>query len=249
MGICSICGIDTKTYNTFGKEVCKPCIVSRKTGIKGHSGMIYKNVQGKQSLLFVDSIKDIHLRRCKKSDIQFVKWFIEHYPESKGIPGRSINYIVYYQKNPIGIIGANSPPLNYLLFNKFFELNGTGEDGKLFVNNNVFRIVIGGKNYATQILKLFRNTLLKDYFNEYGDILKGIVTFVEPPRNGNIYKADNWDYIGETQGISVKRRGEDWFDKQYIKGTKKHIFGIKYRQKDYHRELNINKSHEHINME
>ena len=84
------------------------------------------------------------------------------------------------------------------------------------------------KNFCTQVLKLFRNKIKIDYKKIYGDELIGIVTFVEKPRTGSIYKADNWDCIGETQGVSVRRKGENWQQKQYIKGVnKKHIFALK----------------------
>lgn len=235
---CFHCGSNEKLYMQFGKLSCRKCIDQRKTGKKGHSGMVYKKLKGKQLLLWSEDQK-IHLERCEKSNPLFVKWFIEHYPKSKGIVGRQINYMIYDKKEPIGIIGASSPPLNYKVFNSYFSIGGTGKDSKWFVNNNVYRIVKSGKNYGTQILKLFRNQLLKDYFIKYDTVLLGVVTFVEPPRNGSIYKADNWEYLGMTQGISVRRRGEDWFNKQYSPTEQKHIFGIKYKAKDYRRELGL----------
>ena len=39
--LCSKCGAETKVYSTFGKFKCKVCIDKYKTGLKGHSGMIY----------------------------------------------------------------------------------------------------------------------------------------------------------------------------------------------------------------
>ena len=60
----------------------------------------------------------------------------------------------------------------------------------------------------------------------------GLITFVEPPRTGALYKADNWIYIGETQGIEVKRRGDTWIKKSYMQGDKKYIYGYKYKNKN-----------------
>lgn len=162
----------------------------------------------------------------KKSHELFVKWYMEHYPNSKGIVGRTLNYLIYINNEPIGIIGGASPPLNYKLFRKYFDT----DNEKKFINNNVFRIVNNKnkKNLGTQILKLYRQTIKKDYEKKYQDTLLGIITFVEPPRTGAIYKADNWENLGFTQGISVSRRGEDWYDKKYTQGTKKLIYGYKY---------------------
>jgi len=229
---CYKCNQNKKTVKSFGKNICIDCLEKRKTGIKGHSGMIYdKNASGNQ-ILFNDEV--IKLIKVPKSNKLFTKWYIEHYPKSKGIVGRQLNYIIYYASNPVGIISATSPPLNYKLFNDYFSKKENISDGdftKTFVNNGAFRIVISPKkNFATQVLKLFRKTIKKDYKKVYGDELQGIITFVEKPRNGGIYKADNWDFIGITQGIEVRRRGKEWLTKTYVKtDNKKLIFGFKYK--------------------
>jgi|TARA_R100000656_G_C3941671_1_gene126825 hypothetical protein len=224
MKICSKCGVKTKVYNTFGKLKCKPCIDKSKTGRKGHSGMIYNKSTSIPLSLFNDGLK---LECVKKSNDLFVKWYIEHYPQSKGIVGRQINYLIYDGHSPIGIISGSSPPLNYLIFRKYFKITNDLQ----FLNNNVYRIVTktDDKNLGTKILKLFRNTIIKDYYDKYKTNLLGLVTFVEPPRTGAIYKADNWEFLGETQGITVRRKGDNWFDKQYLKGVKKLIFAYKYK--------------------
>lgn len=229
IGTCQVCNkTNVKIYATFGKYKCKQCIDKSKTGRKGNSGMIYdKNVKVKD---FTDiTLKSgISLKLIKKSHKLFVKWFIEHYPKSKGIPGRQCNYLIYYYENPVGIISGASPPLNYKIFRKYFNT----ENEKLFVNNNVFRIVKKpkDKNFGTKVLKLFRNTIYRDYYDKYEDKLLGIVAFVEPPRTGAIYKADNWENLGKTQGIEVRRRGNNWLEKTYSKGISKYIFGYKYKK-------------------
>ena len=219
--ICYKCNKEKRTFNSFGKEICNECLEKRKTGKKGHSGMIYKKDVDKNTIFS----QELKLIRVKKSHPLFVKWYFEHYPKSKGIVGRQLNYLIYYEGKPKGIITASSPPKNYKKFKIYFN----GIDEKLFVNNSVFRIVDNPiKNFCTQVLKLFRNKIKIDYKKIYGDELIGIVTFVEKPRTGSIYKADNWDCIGETQGVSVRRKGENWQQKQYIKGVnKKHIFALK----------------------
>jgi len=216
---CYKCNQDQKTVKSFGKDICLNCLEKRKTGTKGHSGMIYKkNTSGNQILFGSDFIK---LIKVPKSNKLFVKWYMEHYPKSKGIVGRQLNYLIYYASNPVGLISATSPPLNYKLFNDYFnkkENISNGDFSKTFVNNGVFRIVISPKkNFATQVLKLFRKTIKQDYKKIYGDDLQGIITFVEKPRTGGIYKADNWDLIGETKGIEVRRKGKDWLNKSYTK--------------------------------
>lgn len=238
---CYKCGIEEsgiKLYSTFGKYICKNCLDKRKTGNKGHSGMIYDD-SIKEEDYFDATLqnKKIELKLVKKSHKLFVKWFIEHYPKSKGIVGRQLNFLIYAYGKPIGIIGFASPPLNYLKFNEFFEFDKeakSSENAKLFLNNNVFRIVHTEQNLATQVLKIARNKVYQLYKEIYKTNLLGLVTFVEPPRTGSLYKADNWIYIGETQGIEVKRRGDNWLEKKYIKGDKKYIYGYKYKVRNNH---------------
>jgi hypothetical protein len=176
---------------------------------------------------FKISSQGLKLIKVKKSNPLFVKWYIEHYPKSKGIVGRQLNYLVYYNGWPIGIIGGASPPLNYKIFRDYFN---TVQDTS-YLNNNVYRIVHKpeDRNIGTKILKMFRATLIQDYKSFYKDRLLGLVTFVEPPRTGAIYKADNWDYLGMTKGIEVKRKGKNWLEKVYQKGVSKHIFAIRFK--------------------
>jgi hypothetical protein len=226
METCCKCKQKKKTVKSFGKNICLDCLAKRKTGIKGHSGMIYnKDINPSNYCNLTTGLK---LLKVPKSHPLFVKWYIEHYPKSKGIVGRQLNYLIYYNGKPVGIISAVSPPLNYKKFRIFFGVT----DDKQFVNNGVFRVVKSPKkNFATQVLKLFRKTIQIDYQKQYGDRLLGIITFVEKPRNGGIYRADNWDLLGETQGIEVRRRGENWINKSYTKtNNKKLIFGIKLKQ-------------------
>lgn len=164
------------------------------------------------------------LTRVKKSDGLFGYYYFTHYPESKGIPGRSLCYLAYRGEELVGIVGASSPPNNYKIFRSYFNCS----DDTVFVNNNVFRMIVHEKNLGTQVLALFRKKVRTDYLDKYGNGILGIVTFVEPPRSGAIYKADNWDYLGETQGKRMKRDKETW-EKVYSQGTVKHIFGYKYR--------------------
>jgi hypothetical protein len=207
-------------YSTFGKYKCRACIESSPLRGRGHSGMIY---HPEVSVLDYPS-KDLslHLEKVPKSHPLYVKWFVEHYPQSKGIVGRQLNYLIYYEGLPIGIIGVSSPPLKFKPFREFFQ----GQSEKGYLNNNVFRIVNkpNDNNIGTKVLKLLRCAVKQDYLEKYGDKLVGLVTFVEPPRTGAVYRADNWVFLGITQGVHVTRRGESWLNKTFSLGQQKLIF-------------------------
>ena len=74
-------------------------------------------------------------------------------------------------------------------------------------NNIVFCLANHkNKNAGTIFLKLCRNDAILWWYERYGDYLKAFQTFILPPRIGAIYKADNWEYIGETIGNSQKTK-------------------------------------------
>jgi hypothetical protein len=56
-------------------------------------------------------------------------------------------------------------------------------------------------NLGTQVLSLWRKRVRKDWNERYGDDILGFETFIfGENRTGAMYKADNWLYVGETQG-------------------------------------------------
>lgn len=166
----------------------------------------------------------LYLERVPKSNELFGRLFFEHYPGSKGIPGRSFCYVIHNNNCVAGIIGFNSPPSNYKVFRNYFSV----DDDNLYMSNNVFRITVTEKNLATRVMKIAREQVQKDHIEKWGYPLIGLVTFVEPPRTGALYKADNWDYLGMSQGIAMKRDKETW-EKVYTKDVQKHIYGYKYK--------------------
>lgn len=216
---CSKCGEETRVHPSFGKWICEDCKSKRPKIGTGNSGLRNTGITA-----VIPTSSDLQLLHVPKSDGLFGKLFFEHYPGSKGIPGRSICYLVYNDYKVVGIIGVNSPPRNYKIFRAFFSAT----DDLGFVNNNVFRLINNEKNLGTQVLRIFRKQIKIDYEQKYGNKLFGIVTFVEPPRTGAVYKADNWQYLGLTQGKRLRRNSETWA-KEISEGTKKLIFVYKYK--------------------
>ena len=176
---------------------------------------------------------EIKLLEVGLSNKYFKRLLKTHYPQSKGIVGRRINFVIFKDNIPVGIIGFASPPIINKVF-KHFNIQdlSIGERGKLILNNNIFRLEIKEKNLGTRVLKEARQKVKKLYKEKYGEDLLGLITFVEPPRTGAVYKADNWEYIGETEGYSIKRvAGFGKGDKRIVsEGNKKLIFAYKFKR-------------------
>lgn len=219
--VCDICGFNGKVIESFGVKYCKECYDKKPKRGNGNSGMIKMSELAIQGSLFAK--EGLYLEKTTKGNKEYATIYLEHYPGSLGIVGRQLNYFIKDGIVTIGIIGCNSPPLNYKLFNNYFGADYTELN---WVNNNVFRLLRHTPNLGTRVLKIFRKQILDDYKNIYGDSLVGIVTFVEPPRTGAVYKADNWDFLGETQGKKCQRRGDHgkWVNKEWSTGTKKLVF-------------------------
>jgi len=77
------------------------------------------------------------------------------------------------------------------------------------------------KNAGTQILKQLRKQAPIEWKNKYGNELTHIITFVAGGNNGAVYKADNWEQIGETAGLPSERKSFSvkWSSAEYLKKT------------------------------
>ena len=69
--------------------------------------------------LFFD--EGLTLSPAKKGDKVFATIYLNHYPASKGIVGRQLNYYIKRGGKLLGIIGVNSPPLNYKIVSEYFS--------------------------------------------------------------------------------------------------------------------------------
>jgi len=182
-----------------------------------------------------------------ESDIQkkLVKNIIEKHhsyvPTAKSV-GRRIDWLIYeddkFPSECIGMIGIGSsvypPPkdmLNYIGMSK----NEYKDNFNSFANNWRFCMTKSIKNAGTKILKQLRKLAPIEWKSKYGDNLTHLITFVGGGNNGAVYKADNWNMIGETAGLpkhkssSMKWNNKEELKQLFVKPTgenKKLIFAI-----------------------
>jgi hypothetical protein len=166
-----------------------------------------------------------------------VKHIIENYhsyvPTSRSV-GRRIDWLVYHSdytnilgiEKPIGMIGVGSSV--YPCPRAILDYLGKGakeykepEYFNTIANNWRFCMTESIKNAGTQILKQLRHQSPIEWKNKYGDDLTHIITFVAGGNNGAVYKADNWEMIGKTAGLSKDRKSFSvkWSSKEHLKET------------------------------
>jgi hypothetical protein len=152
----------------------------------------------------------IDLVLIKRTDPRILANMAVHYSAPKGFVGRNMCYAVICDGNYYGAtVGGSAtrflPGRNEFLGTKL-------EDGSL--NNivaNIFYHVekVNGaypvRNFTTEVIKLWREKMLKDWQAKYGNEVKGFETLVEPPRSGECYIRDGWTVVGQTKGYTCKR--------------------------------------------
>ena len=123
---------------------------------------------------------------------------------NNGAVGQQIHYLIYLDKEIVGIISGGSAAYAVGARDAYFGINKENRRIALngIVDNTVFRLEKNLPNLGTQILAMWRKQIAKDWEQRYGVKVCGFETFIveESYRKGAMYKADNWDYVGETQG-------------------------------------------------
>ncbi len=139
----------------------------------------------------------------------------QHYVENHGCIGRQLHYLVYQDDVLVGIISGASAVWACKPRDDFFGVTKENRIEKIadIVNNVVFRLEIRQPNLGTQVLSKWRKQIKVDWKAKYGSDISGFETFIfGDNRNGAMYKADNWIYVGETQG-SAKHKPHGAYNK------------------------------------
>ena len=127
-----------------------------------------------------------------------------HYIPNNGAVGQQIHYLVYLDKRVIGIISGGAAAYAVKSRDEYFGINKDNRRVALngIIDNTVFRLEENLPNLGTQVLSMWRKRVAVDWEERYGVKVCGFETFIieTPYRKGSMYKADNWTFVGETQG-------------------------------------------------
>jgi len=171
--------------------------------------------------------------------------FFEHYTKSGGMVGRRIVYDIIYKNKQVGIISGMSVATFYrkaanYFYNHEANYKYTKEEKFQYMNevitNNIFRLYYNEHNLASRVLSLFRKKIYVDWYEKYHVRLRGIISLSfadkkNPDRIGKCFIADNWVYLGQTEG---KRIHHDYASKKWnvvYDGVKKEIYLWDYKKR------------------
>ncbi len=128
-----------------------------------------------------------------------------HYLGHKPLPGAQMRYFLYWQAQPIALLGFGAAAWQTAPRECYI---GWSHDQRqrnlpLIVNNARFLILpwIQSKNLASMLLAKAARVLPSHWQERYGYRPVLMETFVEKSRfQGTCYKAANWVYLGQTKG-------------------------------------------------
>ncbi|MBO7677524.1 MAG: DUF4338 domain-containing protein [Erysipelotrichaceae bacterium] len=147
---------------------------------------------------------DVKLRRCDRMHPAYQEIRDRHYIPNKGAVGQQIHYLIYLEKEIVGIISGGSAAYAVGCRDEYFGINKDNRRIALngIVDNTVFRLEKNIPNLGTQVLAMWRKQISHDWEEKYGVKVCGFETFIIETsyRKGSMYKADNWDYVGQTAG-------------------------------------------------
>ena len=167
-------------------------------------------------------------------------------PSARSV-GRRIDWLIYhpdYQNalgvpQAVGMIGVGSsvyPPPKDLLSYVGMSKSEYKDNFNSFANNWRFCMNTSIPNAGSQILKQLRHHAPIEWEKKYKNFLTHIITFVGGGNNGAVYRADNWDMVGQTAGlpkhdiVSMKWNDKEELKEKFVKPTgenKKLIFDTK----------------------
>lgn len=149
------------------------------------------------------TIKRVISKEQRKKAKNFVNQY-HSYIKWADRPSRKLYWILYEKNKMVGVFGLSSAftrpkPIMSYIEKHSIEFNEVG-------NNIVYCLYGHSHNYAgSKLLSLIRKDAVYWWNERYRDKLKAFQTFILPPRNGTVYKADNWEYLGKTSGGKVIR--------------------------------------------
>lgn len=163
----------------------------------------------------------LYLVQIPRSDFEMLRNMSVHYSEPMGFVGRSICYAIICGGMCYGSIAGGSAT-RYLPGR---EIVGKLNNG---VNNIFFHVEKRDgryplRNFTSQVLRLYRETIEKHWWNKFKDEVLWHETLVEPPRTGECYKRDGWKLVGTTKGFTCKRvsgKGTDSWTGKRVWDTK-----------------------------
>lgn len=152
----------------------------------------------------------IRLMITPRTDPRLLERMNNHYSKPKGFVGRNICYAVYYDDIYYGHIVGGSTSKNLAGRDEYLGVSSTYLDrviGNIFYNVSKVDGSYPIRNFTTEVVKYWMETVSRHWTIKYGNTVIGFDTLVELPRTGELYKRAGFVVVGQTKGYTIKREG------------------------------------------
>lgn len=147
-----------------------------------------------------------------------------HYLGSLPKIGNTLRYVATYDEHWVALISFSAAALKCSARDHWIGWGYRHQYDRLHLvaNNSRFLILpdYHYPNLASKVLSLCRRRIQRDWQSAFGFPLLLLETFVDPSRfQGTLYRAANWQYVGDSQGYQRTRTGYS-----NTKSTPKRVF-------------------------
>jgi hypothetical protein len=169
----------------------------------------------------------VHLELVRRSNPLYQQFRSRHYIPDRGLVGQQLQYLVFYDRELVGVIGGASAVFTSQARDEYWNFsqdrNIKTRQLNSVININIFRLEYPAQILATMVLAMWRKQIQKDWEELYGVEVAGFETFVVEERlwngktrNGACYRADNWELLGITKGYGdTNVRGREHKNKSF----------------------------------
>ena len=120
--------------------------------------------------------------------------------------GETLWYVATYEEKWVALISFSAAALKCASRDRWIGWRYRHQSGrlKLLTNNSRFLILPGyhDENLGSRVLSLCLKRLSSDWIEKYNHPILLVETFVDPERfYGGVYRASNWQVVGQTKGF------------------------------------------------
>ena len=158
-------------------------------------------------------LKDLDLRIVQKNEEGKFKELMDQYHYLGALPkiGETLWYVATEKEEWLALLVFSVSALKIRARDQWIGWDYRHQNSrlKLIVNNHRFLILPQARipNLGSKVLSLCLKRLSKDWLKKFGHPVVLAETFVDPGRfDGTVYKASNWEYIGDTKGFRRRKK-------------------------------------------
>lgn len=164
----------------------------------------------------IETMGQLHFELTRRDKERLWRYLIQryHYLGYRRLVGRHLKYFIHIGDKLVALLGFSDGIYHFRLRDRWLGWDEKTREARrhLIINNSRFLILpwVKIENLGSKILSQAAKVVPRDWEARYGYRPHYMETFVEACKfRGTVYKAANWQYLGQSQGKG--RRGLNYF--------------------------------------